>query len=80
MSAYISNPETSSSPRMRGTHQVGHLTMLTRLILTVPGGRIIGNRIEPCSQRTLTRQLKRTNLSPPPRRGFIDQVFRNRIQ
>lgn len=23
MSAYISNPETSSSPRMRGTHQGG---------------------------------------------------------
>lgn len=54
--------------------------MLTRLILAVPGGRITGNRIEPCSKRTLTRQLKRTNLSPPPRRGFIDQVFRSRIQ
>lgn len=49
--------------------------MLTRLILAVPGGFITGNRIEPCSQRTLTRQLKRTNLSPPPRVGLVGQLY-----
>ena len=54
--------------------------MIQTLTLPIPGGRITGNRIEPCSKRTLTRQLKRTNLSPPPRLGFIDQVFRSRIQ
>lgn len=49
--------------------------MIQTLTLPIPGGRITGNRIEPCSQRTLTRQLKRTNLSPPPRVGLVGQLY-----